>query len=487
MNGNNDVLLGVVGSSASMGLMEPPGIDGSDSFAGSSSSQSWTSSTIFDALSSGGRQGANRPLSFLDAATMGQGEKDGVAVTTYKHNNPLNRVMVDSDGNKHYPHSKNVPPVKVPSEAPPAENTPAETPPVNDEPKHYGTGLYKPPKPNPTPTPVDDSDPPVNEKPDDGDSAPQKPKSHFPHFPKPHTPPVDDSNPLGDQDDEEEKPEGNNWFQAKWDWRLRGQAPWLSDPNESNQDDFASARSRYNRIKRQALERISGDIDSTLDSIDDTAVDPSSGATGRSGYGSIVGIDTKGNVITANNYNPVSADVTITRPTDGYSTKFDAERTVIVTMENGQQMLTGHDGNISANRTDPNYARDKLKIHLIAGIVLPDGEYYFTGSGLIPEDNESGHFDSGSFENVLKYQTNDESIPESTRSLINNGTYLNHPNQYKGRQGEGWKNSSYSAGCSSQRGGKPAQDTFINQLAGVSPGSVRIRIRSRHHIKRSEE
>jgi len=198
------------------------------------------------------------------------------------------------------------------------------------------------------------------------------------------------------------------------------------------------------------------------------------------GLSEVVGTDTKNDPILAQNYKPESAQVNIDRPTDGYRNGFDSNRTVDVTMENGQTMRTGSDNSVSANRTDPEYARDVLDTKLIEGFTLPDGEYSFTTDGLT--ENLDGTASSASYDNTYRYQTNDESIPEETRDYINNAPFLNHANSNRG--GDTWINNSYSAGCTSQRGGQAGQNTFMNQLAGVAPGNVTITIKSRNRVKR---
>ena len=195
------------------------------------------------------------------------------------------------------------------------------------------------------------------------------------------------------------------------------------------------------------------------------------------GLVAIVGDDTKGNVITENDYNPVSVDIDISRDHDGYSTKFDAERTVTVNMENGQQMLTGYDNEIAANADSAKFARDN------EGMTKPDGEYYFTntGGGLPKDLNDNGTANSGSFDNVYRYQTNDKSIHPDDRNAINTGMYLNHVNSY--RSGVTWNNKSNTAGCTSQKGSFSGQNTFINQLAGVDPRNIITTIQSETNEK----
>ncbi|PIE04061.1 MAG: hypothetical protein CSA76_06215 [Spirochaetales bacterium] len=200
---------------------------------------------------------------------------------------------------------------------------------------------------------------------------------------------------------------------------------------------------------------------------------------GRRHSGEVVDTDTRGQILLADNYKPVRAEVTINRETDGLDPNYSSTRRVETVMANGQRLLTGKDDNIGANARDSDFIIEN------AGMTLPDGHYYFTRSGLTVQ--EDGSADSYSFANTLRYQTRDLSIPEALRKEINTGSYLNHANAKKNKPEKQWTNTSQSAGCTTQRGGQAAQDDFIKQLSGVAPENVQINIQSKRIVTYNEK
>jgi len=196
------------------------------------------------------------------------------------------------------------------------------------------------------------------------------------------------------------------------------------------------------------------------------------------GMEEVVGTDMKDNLLLGRNYEPVSANVTITRPTDGYGNEFDSTASLdSTTMENGQVLEVGASTSVGAN------AREK-EAKQYDGMTLPDGDYYLTTEDL--DKNAKGSHNSHRFYNVLRIQTNDSNIPEATRNKINIGMYLFHATQYKpGVTTKSGRNSwdlPYSAGCISAPGNQSGHDRIMNQLPNVKPGNIKIKIQSLNNI-----
>lgn len=100
----------------------------------------------------------------------------------------------------------------------------------------------------------------------------------------------------------------------------------------------------------------------------------------------------------------------------------------------------------------------------------PDGVYYYTTKDLI--DIGDGTFDSNSYHNVLKHQTNDSNISEKIRYKINNNPadFLDHGNQREIDIDGPYRNNelSRSAGCTIGKDGQLHQDEYMRILkAGV--------------------
>jgi len=90
--------------------------------------------------------------------------------------------------------------------------------------------------------------------------------------------------------------------------------------------------------------------------------------------------------------------------------------------------------------------------------------------------NSEGGYDSKSYHNVLRIQTNDPSIHPKIREKINAGMYLIHGTENK--TGKTW-DLPYSAGCISPPGNQPEQDRFMSGIPIPSRSNpVILRIRS---------
>ena len=167
----------------------------------------------------------------------------------------------------------------------------------------------------------------------------------------------------------------------------------------------------------------------------------------------------------------VSATVTIERQNDGYGNTFDSTRTTTVTYGSGRTKT--YVDEVGANCKSAAYADSK------DGMTLPDGDYSVTTDGLAKQDD--GTYDSDSYSNVLRLQTNDPNIPKETRDSINDDWYLFHANQFKDKD-EPYSGTPSSAGCPIVNG-QSGQDEFMSHLGGVPRKNITVTITSKEHIK----
>ena len=155
--------------------------------------------------------------------------------------------------------------------------------------------------------------------------------------------------------------------------------------------------------------------------------------------------------------------VLILRPNSGYGDEFNSFR-ITISYSDAAGVGRYYDM-VGANAVDADFAKEHK------GMTLPDGSYYYTTKNLIK--NEDGTYNSGSYKNVYRLETNDENIPEDTRKKINSDMYLSHPNKYKESKYE-YASSPRSAGCNIVRG-QEAQDIFMEILKlSLHPEDIQI-------------
>ncbi|MCF0126282.1 MAG: hypothetical protein HUJ68_11120, partial [Clostridia bacterium] len=143
--------------------------------------------------------------------------------------------------------------------------------------------------------------------------------------------------------------------------------------------------------------------------------------------------------------------VLIIRPNDGYGDDFDSLRVAIKnTKGKGIEVLTQ---NVGANCVD-----DPVFIKKHDGYTRKDGDYYYTTKGLLPQKN--GSYNSGSFKNVLRSQTNDSHFTNEYINKVNSDMDLSHPNQFKNSNNE-YAQTPRSAACDIVKG-QAAQDIYMN-------------------------
>jgi len=193
------------------------------------------------------------------------------------------------------------------------------------------------------------------------------------------------------------------------------------------------------------------------------------------GLEEVVGTDMKDNLLLGRNYKPVSVNITITRPTDGYGNEFDSTASLdSITMENGQVLRVGASTPVGANAKSENFARDKK------GMTLPDGDNYYASTSGLSENSEGSH-DSPSYHNVLQIKVHDRRMNPKTHNKINIGMYLFHATQYKPgvttRSGHNRWDLPYSAGCISAPGNQSGHDRIMSQIPDVKSGNIKIKIR----------
>ena len=142
--------------------------------------------------------------------------------------------------------------------------------------------------------------------------------------------------------------------------------------------------------------------------------------------------------------------VLIIRPNDGYGDDFDSLRVAIKNTNGKIDVLTQMVG--------ANCVNDLVFIKKHNGYTRRDGDYYYTTEGLIPQND--GSYNSGSFKNVLKAQTEDSRFSEEYKKLINEDCNLSHPNQYADAPYE-YNINPRSASCDVVKG-QSAQDEYMD-------------------------
>ncbi len=149
-----------------------------------------------------------------------------------------------------------------------------------------------------------------------------------------------------------------------------------------------------------------------------------------------------------------SITVSVLRTNDNYGNSFDSMR--ITTMYSEFTGTMTYIDMIGANAANEEFAKKN------EGMTLPDGEYYLTGNNLIKQPD--GTFNSGTYENVYRLETNDSNIPETTRDKINSDFYLVHANQRMAEENVYSAERPWSAGCSISQGGQSQHDVFMDFL-----------------------
>jgi len=200
------------------------------------------------------------------------------------------------------------------------------------------------------------------------------------------------------------------------------------------------------------------------------------------GMEEVVGTDMKDNLLLGRNHKPVSVNVTVTRPTDGYGNEFNSTASLdSIEMENGQVLKVGASTPVGANAKSENFAEEH------DGMTLPDGDgYYLTGEGKYMYENSEGGYDSPSYHNVFRIKVHDRRIDPETHNKINMGMYLFHATQYKNgivRNGISRWFTPSSAGCISAPGNQSGHDRIMNQIPNVKPSNIKVKIQSLNNIR----